>query len=268
MEYLGLIQQDNRLLKLKELGRFVVPRVEVVVTLECTLRCSGCVHLIGLHKEHQHFSLFSVSTALTKFLEHVDACICVGIMGGEPFLSPFLAELISICAEHPKVFFVDITTNATIVPSMEVIKSLKKENILVSISEYPASTKMDELKSVFDNHNIKYSAEKKRSWIDYGDLTKKNKNNAQLMCDFANCYDASYYKTLLHNRFFHCSRAAFSSELEDVDCQFDYFEICNDAINIEGLKDFYMQTINATCDYCDRAKKKLIASGVQSAKIN
>lgn len=245
------IKAKDKFQSMKQLNKFIIPRIEVVVTQECTLRCVGCSHLIDMHDKHQHLPFGSLSTALHNFLDRVDACICIGITGGEPFLYPKLAEFITLCAEHPKAYFVDITTNATIIPAPEVITSLRRENVFVKISQYSNSIKLDELKAVFEEQGIMHKIVK-QEWIDYGNFDKRNKSIPNLIKSFLSCPEASFCKTLYLNQFFHCPRAAFASHLGVLDFDYDYLNVDKLDFNTVQLENFYSKKNHMFCNYCDK----------------
>lgn len=259
---------DNKfLIDMKQKDKLVLPRVEIVATLKCTLNCVGCSHLIDLFVEKQDFPIETLSSSIKIFMERIDACICTSITGGEPFLHPSIGELITLCSEHPKILYVDITTNATIIPKPDVIKSLSNKKVSVKVNKYPGSNKFDELIDIFNNGNVNYYVLPQEPWIDYGDFTKRNKRKSILMQDFLSCYNGIYCKTILNNRLFHCPRAAYLFGLGNYDLGIESLDLKGNTFNAENLKEFYLQNYNSVCDYCDRMQRTPIPRGNQLSTI-
>lgn len=254
----------SEMLKMREEEKLVVPRLEAVVTFKCTLKCKGCAHLIDLYKDTHHLPIDAVIANIDRLLEHVDKCISLTFTGGEPFLHPSLAKIVSKYSEHPKIYFIDITTNGTIIPPTEVLETFRKKNILIKVNEYPDSIKFNELITIFDKYGIKYNIIEKQMWHDFGDFKKRNKSSAKLIYDFMQCYNGIYCKILLNEKIFHCPRAAFLYNLGYTDLGINFIEINDDSINSKDIEKFYSQNLNTTCNYCDRMERKQISRGIQT----
>lgn len=250
--------------KKKELenGKLIYPRVELVVTTRCTLKCSGCSHMMPLYKKHREFQAEDLISMLESFLNLVDECICINITGGEPLLYPELYKIIDFITKQRKILFVEITTNGTISLKQDVLDKIKKENTMVYISNYACVDNACEVAALLKSNGITCLYESEGQWFDYGNYLFKGQKVSRLMLKYKTCMDGMYCSTLLNNRLFCCSRAAFLSDLNMVDTETDYVQLKK--AKREDLIEFVNRSYMNICNYCDIDKQISIVAGRQN----
>ena len=119
----------------------VLPLLEYIVTTRCTMNCRECNTKIpeynknGTHVNIQKFDQFKKD--LDTLLKAVDYINFFGFVGGEPLLSKELPQLIEYAKKQRKIKHIFIASNATILPSKELIDVIKNnKNISVQVSDY------------------------------------------------------------------------------------------------------------------------------------
>lgn len=73
-----------------------VDTLQIHTTNSCVLQCSGCTHLVGHHK-HPYFMTIPEFQKIVDSLKGFPKMI--GLIGGEPVISPFFAEQMKILRE-------------------------------------------------------------------------------------------------------------------------------------------------------------------------
>lgn len=67
---------------------------------------------------------------LLKMIEHISI---VRVLGGEPFLYPWLGEILELLIASPKVKVVGIPTNGTVIPKEDVLRVLQNPKVRLDI---------------------------------------------------------------------------------------------------------------------------------------
>ena len=139
--------------------------IEYKVTTICTLKCKECCHYTPYFENNIKqvpFEKFKIE--LDKLLKSVDLLYALDLIGGETLLSQDLPKMVKYAQSKHQIKHVNITTNATLLPSDELIKVLKNnKKTIVWISNHSANEslkpklKIKELVEIFDKNNILYS---------------------------------------------------------------------------------------------------------------
>ena len=184
---------------------------DIYITECCTLRCDGCIVQTHYFQHPQHIPLNDIVRDVDILMDNVDFVNYVHILGGEPFLYPYLDELIywirnSDILNH-KIGYFNIITNGTIVPNQRVIKSLQGSNIGVYISDYGEfSTKIDEIEDVCKNYHIRCLRLGKTVWFNGAQLLQiPTKNEDFINKRFLECINkGNGCKFIRNGRFYYC----------------------------------------------------------------
>lgn len=244
-----------------ENGKLIYPRVELVVTTSCTLKCEGCSHMMPLYKTNRLLQADDLISTLELFLNLIDECICLNITGGEPLLYSELHKIIEFVNKQSKILFVEITTNGTILLKQDVLDKINRENTMVYISNYTCVDSVFELINLLEAKGITYLYEEESRWFDYGSYSCKDQRVSKLMLKYKTCMDGMYCTTLMNERLFCCSRAAFLDDLNLVDTKTDCIQLK------EATRDDLLEFVNRAymniCNYCDIDKHITISAGKQ-----
>lgn len=243
----------------------VIPYMTALITSSCTLRCRDCNNLIPLFIRGNFVLAEKVLQDVNRVCDAIDYCICMNITGGEPFLHRDLNQIINGITSNDKIAFVEVITNGTLLPTQEVIKSLKNEKVIVKISEYQGYTQTAKLTELFKMEGIRFLVKDNLQWVDSGGVERRNKEYEQIKYEYLSCWSGKFCKSIYNGRVYACARAAFLHELGVSNHPSDYLDIDKSDLR-ERLLDFYLQEYVDACDFCDHADleyKKIIEAAIQ-----
>jgi len=195
-------------------GRFDLVRVEMPLTSRCTLRCRDCCNLIPYYKKPDHLDNAQVIQDIDDFLANVDRVYRFVVMGGEVFLHPGLAAIMAHLIESPKVSIIHIFTNATIMPSQEVMAWMGHPKVYLTISSYPQglSRRQEQLQAALERRQAHFSISVS-NWNDMGGLDPGlNDSPAVLKARFATC-SRKICHNLVDGAYHICSRSGHGQRL-------------------------------------------------------
>ncbi len=248
-------------------GRRLYPRLVLVMTTFCSLRCRDCNNLMARYEHPSHFEPKDLFYDLEDLLDGVDTLTELELIGGEPFIYPHLAKVIKKALSNKKILFVSLTTNGTVIPDEKMMKLLSDKRIRVEISDYGlANQKIDDLAEAFDYHGVRYDRNPDLSWVSPGDVTKRGKSREQLAQEYQQCFSFKYCNTILKGRVYHCSRAAHLTDLGYMDHPLDSYDIHrvrSRSQKRDDFKHYWLAPYTMACDYCDHALKKKVRAGIQ-----
>ena len=107
-------------------NKIIFNRIQYVITEKCTLRCKDCSHLIPYYREPENINIQKYKRAFNLLIEQIDYLAELRILGGEPFLSKDMEQLVLDYYMNPKIEQISVYTNGTVIPSDNVIKALKR----------------------------------------------------------------------------------------------------------------------------------------------
>ena len=230
-----------------------MPYLEMMVTQRCNLRCRGCSNLMPLFKHPKDMPIQPLLDDFEKILQSVDKVHLLKILGGEPFLYKDLPRLIEAAAHSSKVVTIELVTNGLMIPSEEILKSMRHPKITVIISDYSriVSDKMEEVFATLHRHNIQYQFPPLEAWKDFGGFEARNREKSQNRAMFQAC---STCVTFIGGEIFCCPRAGNGAALGLVPkIAGEYVEVRNQNISAiqKDLIAFSKLKVISTCDYCD-----------------
>lgn len=120
------------------------PSISFLCTTICNLNCEKCANFKPYSKSMRHKPLEELKADLDLFFSCVDFVKRFHITGGEPFLYPHLAELISYIGTRyrNKIGDLETVTNCTVTPGEELCRALSQHRVCVERDDYRLSPAM------------------------------------------------------------------------------------------------------------------------------
>ena len=140
--------------------------VNIHVTEQCNLNCKACFHMIpiSINKNYYWYIEHYIRPQLQLLARHKNIVDSLVIMGGEPTLHPHIISILYVAREIFPDIPISIATNGSVVNIFEndlFIKALLRNNIKVSITEYPysqdASENYEKVYNILKANNVPYS---------------------------------------------------------------------------------------------------------------
>lgn len=199
---------------------------------------------------------------LRQLFSIVDYCVCISVVGGEPFIYPYLEILLDYLINNEKVGSIEFTTNATRIPSKNVLERLRNDKVFVEISDYGEIDSMAAFIKAMDEYDVKIHMSTNMKWIDYGDCTARNREKDILKALYVSCVSGKLCKSLFKGKLFPCARAAHLSDLGYAD-DIEFLDIYQ--CNKRDIITFWLSEYTMACDYCDFTikKKRFVEPAVQ-----
>lgn len=248
-------------------NKIKLPRLAIVITTRCNLKCKLCSVGIPTQKDAYHIAMEDFEKQLGIIFSVIDSVDSLEFAGGEPFLHsdlPLMIEAYMRYKDRIKQWLV--VTNGTILPGNDLIDALIKFNNFgkLHLSDYninPDKTK--QLVKLLDEIGFKYRIDKyygdeqyQGGWVDPGQVISRNWSNEELCNIFANCGLVKnggcwrLYKGKIH----FCTRSARCID-EGFDFPSDYVDLLDNKTDIKGKSEKLNKIINAqyimACDYCN-----------------
>lgn len=237
-------------------NKIIFNRIQYVVTEKCTLRCKDCSHLIPYYREPEDINTQKYKRAFDLLIEQIDYLAELRILGGEPFLSRDVGQLVLDYYENPKIEQISVYTNGTVIPSDNIITALKRGGVKVHISNYIINEeKIKQLTDILEKNKIKYFVRKYDAWQESGGVGYRGYTEGQLKQKFSNCFERNGY-TFLKGRLYRCPRVAHAINLKAIpDLSEDYIDLQNWDNSAEQLKveirDLQSKQWLKGCNYCE-----------------
>lgn len=268
--YLNALNISNKLIELERKSNLlekdrikVLPRIIIVLTTMCNLKCENCIALTPYYKKPYHVSSSVIYEAFDKLSDVVDEITCVELLGGEPFMYPDLENVVKHILLNQKVKILQITTNG-IAPIKKDISFLSNERIQVRISDYSISECIDGFITKLNQMGVNYLVQKDIRWKPVGNLKRRNKSIRKLEDEYNLCFEGLNCKTVLNGKLFSCT---FSSRLYDLNysSEIEYIDLLNENVTWSYILDFFTQTFSNGCRYCSIMDPniELIQSAIQ-----
>ncbi len=252
----------------KENRPLVVPRVMILPTTRCNLRCKGCSSLLPLFEHPYDVPIGQTLHDLELFFSAVDQCVRLTV-GGEPFLYPDLEKLLTYLLKQKKLLGVLLITNSTIQPSQETLNLLSDPKFYVEVSDYGHIRQMGRTVAALEDSGVRFSVLTEQIWDDMGGIEPRGRAEEERRMVYMNCEQGRLMKSIHNGEMFVCARSA---RLRALDCGYcsesDYFSLAEEknagTIRESIRKLFYMNCADA-CDRCDLGflPNKKIPAGIQ-----
>ena len=247
---------------------FVLPRIMLLPTTRCNLRCKGCSSLLPLFEHTEDVPLKQNLRDLKLFFRGIDGCIRLTV-GGEPFLYPDLPALLEYLRDEDKVFSILLITNSTIQPSREVLSILSDPKFYVEVSDYGHIQQMSKTVAALEGAAVRFRVLSEQVWDDMGGVEARNRSEVQMREIYMNCEQGRLMKSIHNGSVFVCARSARMSALN---CGYNHHcdsFVLNEGDSIKTLQEkicgLYFRNIADACDRCDLGYMpgKKIPAGMQ-----
>jgi organic radical activating enzyme len=234
-----------------------IPRLNVVVSTRCTLKCTHCSSLMAYYRKPSDFDASGIIASLDRILSCVDLIYHVEILGGEPFLHKELPLIAKHLADSGKILHIDVVTNGTIVPPERELDSLKHERLSVVIDDYGAlSKKIDSLSDALQHRGVDFRVSRHWAWADLGNFESRNRSEEQLTELFAKC-NFNSCSELLDGRLYRCPRSSHGTNTSLVpEYKDDFIDVLDESLNRNLFKKrlksfFYDKQFIYSCNHCN-----------------
>ena len=241
------------------LRKFELPYLELFITTRCNLKCKHCSNLIPSLESKCNFDAAGVIRTVDLLLSKIDCLYRLKIHGGEVFLHPQLREIIDYLKTEKKIKSIRLTTNGTVIPSDEVLKSIANGNIVVQISDYDlGNSKVVQLIDKLKSFGIAYAYLKEQAWSDMGEFEARE-NSRFDDCTVKRC------TSVFEGKLYVCSRAAIMAKQgiivdEGIPLSLDGRELR------KSIKNLYNGKSSIACRHCDGDTRfaRVIKAGEQT----
>jgi organic radical activating enzyme len=237
-------------------GKNMLWSIDIPVTMRCNLKCRDCSNLMQYFKEPQHTNFEQIKNAVKKLFDAIDFCFDIRILGGEPFVNPELYKYIELFTQYAEKYkYIVVITNGTILPNAATLRVLKKENVIVSISNYNnPKQKIGQIKELFDREGVLYQISAIQYWQKCADLKKYNRTTIENMLILKNC---CVHRTpaIVDGKFFRCPLAGNIYNLSAVPGSVhEYIDLLDPAITMMDtagrIQELMGKETLKICDYC------------------
>lgn len=251
----------------------ILPKIGLIISNKCNLKCKNCNHLRYLYKEGDSidFSADELLSYTTKIVDASDLIVQLTVVGGEPFIHPQIYEILDRLLCLPKVGYIQLITNGTIIPrDKSIFNLLSNKRIIVEISGYGNMLSSSQQASVskFINslieHNVQYLYIPTLQWFDFGDLKYRSYSKTKHKIIYNTCCFVS--NDLFNGKLHKCSRSVFASYLGLIpDFPSDYVDLKtkNSALIRKNLKTFIKINTPSVCQYCNGTSTPIDVPGAQ-----
>lgn len=233
--------------------------IDLIITERCSLRCKDCSNLSQYYQDPQDCDLKMLLKSIEVFCQIFDEVMELRLIGGDVFMNQEWPLVVEKLLQEPKVKRIVLYTNGTLIPNPKHLPVLKKENVLVIMSDYgPISRNLAKLKQMFEQNKIAYHILEIDEWLDCAVIKPHHRAVEQNKQIFKTCC-AKNMATLSDGKLFRCPYAANAARLRAVpDCKSDYLDLFKMPLDPHGLiatrkkvkayledKDYL-----ETCDFC------------------
>lgn len=222
------------ILLLYQHNQLCIPLAQICVTERCTLKCKKCAHgCYTVDSSRADLSILKVIQSADSFFSRIDYINVFVLIGGEPLLYRELEQAVTYIGEHyrKQIGLFEITTNGTVIPSDDLLRTCKKYNVLFQISNYSGTiprlrAKYEKLVRKLEEQGVAYNLGREGDlWMDYGfEYVDRKAKEEQLIEVFDAC--ATPCKEVRGNRLYSCVMARSVSENLEYDVgESDYLDL-------------------------------------------
>ena len=201
-----------------ELNKMYISSVSFLPSTLCNLNCEACLNFTPYIKHQMVRSLGQVKDDVDLFFRAVDYIMLFHISGGEPFLYPYLRELVGYIGEHyrEKIHFLQTVTNGTVEPKDEILETLARYEVGVTVDDYRLAVpeKADVFERVIKKlrrYRIRYDINKVDQWIDLAPTKTDHSmwDERRLIKHFEACHEP--WQELRGGHLYSCNYASYGA---------------------------------------------------------
>lgn len=236
-------------------GVITFTQILVIPNLTCSLRCKYC----AAGNQYANRVVFDAKQTVEDFDKLMSVCRTkqVNIQGGEVFLNPSFVDFLDLFSKMNNIEnceSVAIFTNATVIPTEEQLKAIKRINIPVKlmISNYELpNVKVDSFVSKIEEYNIEYVLfPKDRYWFHPGNpLEETGFSDDELEEVIKRCTKFGRASKIIDGRFFVCGQNGYAlyDKLNDY---VDVRKLSKEELKKELYHHVYELNKYDICKYC------------------
>ena len=231
-----------------------VPNIDSIPLSHCNLNCAECSNGMQVRKDKKIIPLEVLGESLDVITNIKPISFC-NLQGGEVFIDKRLNEIIALHSQNPRIGFITIATNGTIVPSNEELDSIKKAGAIIRISNYGVLSNVKEVirdKSISKNIPCDYY-DRAIKWVKYGELVPRHRKDEENFEISKKCFFGSKDLMLYDGSLYSCCRVLFAnaSGLNN-ECTCKNTVVLNEKTTREDLDAIINgDYLYKMCDYCD-----------------
>ena len=249
-------------------GKYILRQIVVCITERCTLKCKNCSQLMPKFTHPEDIDTEQVIESIHNLTDSITYVQDVTLLGGEPLMNKNLPQICKAVGElkkKGKIKFINIVSNATIVPNEDLLHVMKEYDIMIMFSDYgKLSANMEKAQQVCKDAGVQWryaylggkNEEKIEYWNELGSLEKRNLTKEQLDNKFKNCNSVYDCNMIYRGRYYFCSFSAFLSGLGIMEPEGNSFDLLNKSITeeerIQGYRRYMEEerTIDG-CYHCE-----------------
>lgn len=248
---------------------FTLNKFSLIILTRCNLKCRLCCEYVPQNKPFPDMTVEEEKRILDTIFQVADHITTLHLTGGgEPFLHPYLADMVEAAMAYSDQFdTLMLFTNCTIPISDRFIKTLSKykDKVLVQVSRYGLRPEKEEqILKVFLDHDIrckivKYYGEGQDfgGWVDFGPWDAQGNGTEELQKRFHSCAvtrDMHGNWRTRDGKVHWCSRSQRGMDLGWIpDCPEEYVDLF-DSSTREEKQEKFRRIANAfwlsACDRC------------------
>lgn len=242
-----------------------------VITEKCSLRCRDCSNLMQYYSTPQNYGKEDLQRNLDRVLEVAGRIFDVRVLGGEPFMNPYLPEIMEKYLEDDRVINFTIYTNGTILPNERTLQALRNPKVKCQISNYGEIAKnFHAFVSLMEKEKLRYSVTEISAWQDLGKLEDRHKTEEEIAATFRLC-ECNNIITLLDDKIYRCPFSAHGRNLEAIpDAEEDRVFLYGSVGYVRRKLRYLLKDkeFDYACGYCSGRNSKLTAiePAVQSSQ--
>ncbi len=239
----------------------------LIISLRCTLKCKLCLVFAPYYENPKDYELVEVNKSIDTFFSLIDSCGTFNIQGGEPLMHKHLPEIIDrVIVYKEKIGKIFITTNGTLLPSVQLLELLRKncDCLQINISNYGASLskRVPELVEMLQNAEVPYRIINYSDgdihfggWLDFTDHTYKHQTEEALINNAKDCgYRKGGNLAIRLGELYFCYRVARRVELgivpKDEHSCIDMYSAKSNNEKRQNIRDILNAPYTPACAYC------------------
>ena len=207
-------------------NKLYIPDFTISITTKCSLKCKNCSQQLHRIKDKSDRNINDLKKDLSNLFRYVDYVDNLAIIGGEPFahskLNIFLKELVKYRSKYKKC---RIVTNATILPSKDILIFMAQNNIYLELTRYNvAQSKIEVITKQCKDFNVQYNISDHEYWLEMWNETPKL-NDDEVNWIFKNFVVKNHCAGMINGYITVCTCAFMYMLGKDNFCESDYLDL-------------------------------------------
>ncbi len=237
-------------------GYRVIPRVAIMHSNICSLKCHNCCDMLPQVKKPYYIPAAEIISDLELLLSGVDLCMSVDLTDGEGLLYRELDEVLDFVLNNPKIATVMLISNGTIMPKESTLKLMRHPKFWINVSDYGIPERSNPVIAALSSNSINLSVTRDLAWKDLkvNSIQKRTESRELLRYEFLRCRNKLCSKAYIHRKLYACMPAFRMSNLGIFESERDYITINESDSPDQIWEKIYhicmLDYIDA-CDYCN-----------------